>query len=154
MIIHVTTILLSLSFPSSPPPTMFLYAVVSPANWNSGSSSKLEILILHHYIMGGREPWGHLHDFTWVLGPRTSWKDVQWRSKQKRALLPQKHWKTTLHFKKVERWEMMLFKLGICPIEIFNTEAQKLKYSKPAPIQKSESPWWDYHSRNSMFIGS
>lgn len=103
---------------------------------------------LHH---GGK---GTVGTFTWVLGLRTSWKDEQWRSKQKRALLPQKHWKTTLHFKKVERWEIMLFKLGICPIEMFNTEAQKLKYSKPAPIQKSESPWWDYHSRNSMFIGS
>ena len=48
----------------------------------------------------------------------------------------------------------MLFKLGICPIEIFNTKVQKLKYAQPAPIQELETFRWDYYARNDMFIGS
>lgn len=67
-------------------------------------------------------------------------------------IFPQKYRKNHISFKNEGRWEILLFKLGIYPIEILNI--QKLNYSKPTTTQKLESPQRDYYSRNNMFIGS
>lgn len=153
IIIHITRILLCLSFPSSPPTTMSLYAgVFGQLNlWFIFKIRDTDTVPLHH----GRK--GTLKTFMWLQVSPVSAHKLRGHAVKEQAekgITPSKALKNYTSFTKLERWERMLFQLGICPIEIFNTEVQKLKYSKPAPIQKSEFPRWDYHSRNSMFIGS
>lgn len=148
MTIHVIP-----SFPPSPPTTVSLYIRAPLINWTSGSFSKLEMPMLYHDIKGERVPRGHLDDCLEVRGPHSSREDTPWRSRQDYSLWPDSPSKKSyLILKQAERWEGMLFKLGWCPTEIFNTDVQKLKYSAPTTMQKLESPRWDYWTRSNIYV--